>query len=158
MSREALGYGHILEFGGGTGPITRQLSRDHGNASLTVFELDTRMAENLAKRYPLAQVWDGCLHDRADILLSKPPQTVAVSSLPFRSLPKHVLQPTIRVIEAFLTAEPLRKLVQFTYGLRPPFDPVAPGLSWTRHTRVWANLPPASIWTLQSRKPVATQH
>ena len=149
MSRHAQGYAHILEFGAGTGTITQQLALDHGERCLTVFELDPRLARALARRYPHVPVWDGCLHDRADIVLGQPAECVAVSSLPFRSLPASVREPTIEVVEAFLNAYPQRRLVQYTYGLRAPFDVSTPRLAWTRHDRVWTNVPPASVWTLR---------
>lgn len=151
MSREAEGYDHILELGAGTGPITKQLASDHADSKLTVFELDSQQAQRLALAHPRAQVWDGCLHERADVLLNAAPQAVAVSSLPFRSLPESVLEPTVDVVEAFLLAHPKRKLVQFTYGLREPFTPRADSLAWKRCCRVWSNLPPASVWVLQHR-------
>jgi phospholipid N-methyltransferase len=149
MSRQAQGYAHILELGAGTGTITRQLAHDHGERGLVIFELDSRLARTLAQRHPHAPVWDGCLHERADIVLGQPEDCVAVSSLPFRSLPASVREPTIEVVEAFLQACPRRKLVQYTYGLRPPFDVSTPRLAWTRHGRVWTNVPPASVWTLK---------
>lgn len=149
MSRQAQGYAHILEFGAGTGTITQQLAHDHGERGLTIFELDSRLARTLARRHPHAPVWDGCLHERAEIVLGQPADCVAVSSLPFRSLPASVREPTIEVVEAFLEACPRRKLVQYTYGLRPPFDLSTPRLAWTRHDRIWTNVPPASVWTLR---------
>ena len=156
MSSQALGFQRILELGAGTGPITRQLAHDHGEDALTLFELDSRLARNLAKRYPRAQVWDGCLHQRAERVLQQPGRSVAVSSLPFRSLPPEVLEPTIAVLEAFLNADPQRKLVQFTYGLRAPFDVKTPGLAWARCARVWTNVPPAYVWTLRRAAATAT--
>lgn len=149
MSRQAQGYAHILEFGAGTGTITQQLAHDHGEHGLTIFELDGRLARSLARRHPHAPVWDGCLHERADIVLGQPEDCVAVSSLPFRSLPATVREPTIAVVQAFLLASPRRKLVQYTYGLRPPFDVSTPRLVWLRHCRIWTNVPPASVWTLR---------
>lgn len=149
MSCQAQGYAHILEFGAGTGTITQQLAHDHGERGLTIFELDGRLARLLARRHPHAPVWDGCLHERADIVLGQPDDCVAVSSLPFRSLPAPLREPTIEVVEDFLEASPRRKLVQYTYGLRPPFDVSTPRLAWARHGRIWNNVPPASVWTLR---------
>jgi phosphatidylethanolamine/phosphatidyl-N-methylethanolamine N-methyltransferase len=149
MSRLAEGHAHILEFGAGTGTITKQLAHDHGESCLTIFELDGRLARALAQRHPRATVWDRCLHERSGIVLGQPADCVAVSSLPFRSLPASVRRPTIELVEAFLTAHPQRMLVQYTYGLRPPFDVSTPRLAWKRHERVWTNVPPASVWTLR---------
>jgi phosphatidylethanolamine/phosphatidyl-N-methylethanolamine N-methyltransferase len=149
MSSHAQGFDHIVELGAGTGPITAQLQADHPRASLTLFERDSKHAGQLARRFPAAAVFDGCLHDHASVLLAHPARTVAVSALPFRSLPASVRVPTIELLEAFLLEHPMRRLVQFTYGWREPFTCSVPALKWGRHRRVWANLPPAAVWTLQ---------
>jgi phospholipid N-methyltransferase len=86
------------------------------------------------------------VHERAECLYAQPLRTVAVSSLPFRSLPADVARETIAVIERFLLAHPARRLVQYSYGLREPFGLATPALAWRRVERVWRNLPPAIVW------------
>jgi phosphatidylethanolamine/phosphatidyl-N-methylethanolamine N-methyltransferase len=151
MSRLAKDFESILELGAGTGPITRQLATDHGESRLVVFELNSDLARMLALRHPAAQLVDGCVHERVGLFQGRPARTVIVSSLPFRSLPAAVVRPTVQLLEDFLLEFPDRKLVQFTYGFRAPFKATSPHLDWTRQQRIWANVPPASVWTLQHR-------
>jgi phosphatidylethanolamine/phosphatidyl-N-methylethanolamine N-methyltransferase len=153
MSRCAHGYDQLLELGAGTGAITERLVRDHGAHRMVVFELDSQLAAQLQAKYPAAKVYDGCLHERSQVFQEAKPNSVAVSSLPFRSLPPSVLQATTDVIEDFLLAYPGRRLVQFTYGMRVPFEPQRRELAWHREQRVWANLPPAAVWTLRAKSP-----
>jgi phosphatidylethanolamine/phosphatidyl-N-methylethanolamine N-methyltransferase len=124
MSRQATGFDAIVELGAGTGAVTRRLARSYSHA----------------------RVRDGCVHDRVDCLLEQPPRTVAVSSLPFRSLPEDVANATGAAIERFLLADPARRLVQYSYGLREPFAFRDARLSWRRVERVWRNVPPAIVW------------
>ena len=74
---------------------------------------------------------------------------VLVSSLPFRSLPPPWHQRTRAAIERFLLADPRRRLVQYTYQPRAPFEtsPASP-LVWRCRRTVWHNLPPAWVWEL----------
>ena len=79
-----------------------------------------------------------------------PPQTVLVSSLPFQSLPAPWRETTVQAIATFLRADPQRRLVQYTYGQKEPFELAADSeLRWRRVGRVWRNAPPASLWSLQ---------
>jgi phospholipid N-methyltransferase len=75
-----------------------------------------------------------------------------VSSLPFRSLPPRWSEPTRMAIEHFLLAGAHRRLVQYTYQPRVPFD-LRGGdrLHWQRGRVVWRNAPPAWVWTLAVR-------
>ncbi len=151
MSRQARGYDRIFELGAGSGAITHQLVQDHGMHRLSIFEFDSAMARELARLYSGSKVYDGCLHERPEPFVTAPARSIAVSALPFRSLPSEVLMPTVALIEEFLLAHPERHLVQFTYGLREPFEVRAPELTWKRVQRVWANVPPATVWQLAQR-------
>jgi phospholipid N-methyltransferase len=95
----------------------------------------------------------GCVHERVDDLLAQPARAVAVSSLPFRSLPGNVAATTIAAIERFLLDHPERRLVQYSYGLRAPFAFRDARLAWRRVERVWRNVPPAIVWVAGSRLP-----
>ena len=146
LSRHAAGFDAIVELGAGAGSVTRWLAADHPRASLSVIERSPRMARRLARGWPHASVHAGCVHDRVDCLLAQPARAVAVSSLPFRSLPEELAHITADAIEAFLLAHPERRLVQYSYGLREPFALASPALAWRRAERVWRNLPPAVVW------------
>jgi len=146
MSRRAAGFDAIVELGAGGGSITRFLAADHPGATLTVIERSPEMAHRISRRWPRAFVHAGCVHDRADALLVQDRRAVAVSSLPFRSLPAGLARATAALIERFLLVHPERRLVQYSYGLREPFAFVSPVLRWHRAERVWRNVPPAVVW------------
>ena len=146
LSRHAAGFEAIVELGAGAGSITRWLAAEHPRTALTVIEREPRMARRLARAWPRARVHAGCVHERAACLHAQPAHAVAVSSLPFRSLPDDLARPTIVELEQFLLAHPERRLVQYSYGLREPFRFDAPALRWRRVERVWRNLPPALVW------------
>lgn len=147
LSRQASGYDAIVELGAGAGSVTRWLAADHPRATLTVVERDPGMARRLTHDWPRARVHAGCVHERVECLFAQPSRAVAVSSLPFRSLPEDLAQITIGAIERFLLAHPARRLVQYSYGLREPFAFAAPAIEWRRVERVWRNVPPAVVWT-----------
>ena len=151
MSRHAAGFDAIVELGAGAGSITRFLAADHPRAALTVIERSPEMAHRIARGWPRAFVRAGCVHERADALLEQPARAVAVSSLPFRSLPAELAHTTSALIERFLLAHPERRLVQYSYGLREPFALASPRLQWRRAERVWRNVPPAIVWIAGQR-------
>lgn len=146
LSRHAAGFESIVELGAGAGSVTRWLAVDHPRARLTIVERDGAMARRIVRRWPRARVVSACVHERPDALLAQPPGSVAVSSLPFRSLPEDLVRPTVAVIERFLLDDPARRLVQYSYGLRPPFAFSAPSIAWRRAERIWRNVPPAVVW------------
>lgn len=146
MSRHAAGFDAIVELGAGTGSVTRRLAREHPRASLTVIEREPALARRVAAACDTARVRVGCVHERAADLLGQPARCVAVSSLPFRSLPPAVAALTAAALEDFLLAHPARRLVQYSYGLRTPFALRDPRLAWRRAERVWRNVPPAIVW------------
>ena len=146
MSRNAVGFDAIVELGGGTGSVTRRLATDHPRTALTVIEREPSLARRLAIAHAHAAVREGCVHERTEDLMRQPARSVAVSSLPFRSLPRDVAAKTIATLERFLLAHPARRLVQYSYGLRPPFAFRDGRLRWRRAERVWRNVPPAIVW------------
>lgn len=153
MSRHAAGFDAIVELGAGAGSITRFLAADHPRAALAVIERSPELARRIARGWPRVFVHSGCVHERADALLAQPACTVAVSSLPFRSLPGDLARTTSGLIERFLLAHPARRLVQYSYGLREPFVFESPLLRWHRAERVWRNVPPAIVWIASRAEP-----
>jgi phospholipid N-methyltransferase len=146
MSRQAAGFDAIIEIGAGTGAVTRRLVADHPRTALTLVEREPQLARRLARAFSHLRVHDGCVHEQVDALLDQPSRAVAVSSLPFRSLPGDVADATVAVFERFLLADPDRRLVQYSYGLREPFAFRDARLAWRRVERVWRNVPPAVVW------------
>ena len=146
LSRHAAGFDAIVELGAGEGSVTRHLACDHPRTRLTVIERSASMARRLQRTWPHAEVRAGCVHERAECLYAQPRRAVAVSSLPFRSLPDELAGETIAVLRRFLLDHPERRLIQYSYGLREPFALDTPALAWRRVERVWRNLPPAVVW------------
>jgi phospholipid N-methyltransferase len=150
MARAATGADLVVELGAGTGPVTHALLHRHQGVPLIVVEWQASLARRLKVRYPLADVRQASAKHVVDSLIDKPGRVILVSSLPFRSLPKDVAAETVDSICRFLTDNPCRKLVQFTYQPRAPF--AAPrNLRWKRTSVVWRNTPPAGIWELQEK-------
>lgn len=150
---DAVGHAeHIVELGVGTGAITETLRRKHCGTALTLFEQNASMASHLKARFPDAELVADFLHKRTDHLDKLPANTVMVSSLPFRAFDREMLEATVKAVCDFISASQGRKLIQYTYHPRVPFEPDRDGLRWTRRRLVIANLPPAHVWELMPHK------
>lgn len=154
MTRQTHHAALLVELGAGTGAVTRELQRTHRHTPLIAIEAQPEMATHLREAFPDIDVRTQWAHEVLDELcLTAPARTVVVSSLPFRSLPAAVRDATILSLCRFLSVDPMRRLVQYTYQPRVPFD--LPGerdagtLRWTRMSTVWRNAPPAGVWVLR---------
>lgn len=107
------------------------------------------MAAALQRRFRTCTVVADAIQSRKDLFKGIPDQSVTVSSLPFRSLPETIATQVITLLMDFLLASPSRRLVQYTYGQRVPFDSPHRALVWKRQKLVLRNIPPAWVWTLQ---------
>jgi phosphatidylethanolamine/phosphatidyl-N-methylethanolamine N-methyltransferase len=150
MARHASGADVLVELGAGTGIITAELARQHPAIPLVAFEQDQTLASRLREQFPQAKIIAACFHTRIDVLCDLPERAVFVSSLPFRSLPANIAIPTIKALHGLLLNARKRRLIQFTYQPRAPFEAPA-GLYWQRYTTVWRNAPPAGVWELTAR-------
>lgn len=153
MAEAAHGARLFVELGAGTGAITEALLAQHPAVPLVAVELQPELAALLQQRFEGIEVRCAGAH----VVLSElhdhsPPQTVLVSSLPFQSLPAPWRDSTAQAIARFLRVDAQRRLVQYTYGQRAPFELAAgSALRWARVGHVWRNAPPASLWSLQRR-------
>ena len=157
MAEAADGAKLIVELGAGTGAITAGLVERHPHVPTIAVELQDEMAQMLAERFPQVDVRAASAHRVLRTLDAAADDDVAVvSSLPFRSLPPRWSEPTRVAIEDFLLAGAHRRLVQYTYQPRVPFD-LRHGarLRWQRERVVWRNAPPAWVWTLAASPQVA---
>jgi phosphatidylethanolamine/phosphatidyl-N-methylethanolamine N-methyltransferase len=160
MARAADGCDAIVELGAGTGAITDALCSRHPHAPLIAVEMHAELAAGLASRHPQVEVRAAAAHKvlrdlgaRDATAAAAPRRTVVVSSLPFRSLPRRWRLATGAAIERFLLEGAQRRLVQYTYQPRAPFElRHASRLVWRRRTLVWRNAPPAWVWTLAARE------
>ncbi|TLS67933.1 phospholipid methyltransferase [Mariprofundus erugo] len=137
----------IVEFGGGTGPVTQaMLASGFPPEQLYVFELSDQLSDHLRRRFPKVNI----IHaSAAEITSLACPVGGIISSLPLRSLPETTVR---EILEA--SANKLQAggcFVQFTYDLmhyHPLFDTNFHHLS---KKVVWANLPPARIDIFRKR-------
>lgn len=150
MARHAGGADILIELGAGTGIITAELVRQHPKVPLVAFEQNPALAGRLSGQFPQATVIAACFHTRTDVLSDLSDRAVFVSSLPFRSLPSKIAVPTIKTLHRLLLNARQRRLIQFTYQPRAPFEAPA-GLVWRRYTTVWRNAPPAGVWELTAQ-------
>ncbi len=142
----------VVELGPGTGKVTRALL-DYGihERDLVLVELNPEFAVALQRQFPKATVMAQDAFDAISALRSTSHAISAiVSSLPLFVHPHHR---RLALVENGLDlAEPLGRFVQFTYHLTSPLHCTGT-LRAMRSRRVWGNLPPATVWTYQSRLP-----
>lgn len=146
MASLSIGYDHVLELGAGCGAVTQALTKLVRAENLVVVELQPQLAGSVRQHYPQLQVVQGAT-DRALDNLHRNKAMPVVSRLPFRSLPAEIKLATIRSVMRFLDASPGSTFVQFTFGLKKPFA-AGSGFEWKPVKWVFANVPPARIWTL----------
>jgi phosphatidylethanolamine/phosphatidyl-N-methylethanolamine N-methyltransferase len=149
MARQALGASSdpVIELGGGTGSVTRALL-ESGIAPerLVVLERDERLFRILQARFPGVRVLKGDARSLRRLLapLGITSAAAILSCLPLISMPR---QTCLRIVaESFALLGAGRPFVQFTYGLVSPLARDRLGLKGRITERVWANLPPASVW------------
>lgn len=142
----------LVEVGAGTGAITQALAQlNLGPSRFQVVERDPAFVRRLHERFPQADVVHGCA-SQLDRLATDPKNSlVIVSSLPLMSMPRDETLGCVQAMHALLEHHAGARLLQYTYAARHvrPFD-APPGWRWRRVTTVWANLPPATVWSLEA--------
>lgn len=140
--------GDVLELGPGSGVVTRALLLS-GLAPhrLTVIEYDEAFAEALRKRYPGICVLQGDAFGFRDLTGSMQFSSV-ISGLPLLNYPHE--KGRALIADALDAMPPGAPFVQFSYGWNAPVPPPE-GADAKLVTRVWANLPPAAVWTYRRR-------
>jgi len=140
----------VLEIGAGTGAITRHIPIRAREYFVAIFEQDQRLAKHLREQISGVPVIEGFFHETIKEIKNLPDNLIIVSSIPFKSLSEGLRFRTIEAICTLLVESPKRRLIQYTYFNCPPFAPHYTNLHWRRLTRVWANLPPATVWELRA--------
>ncbi len=141
---------HVVELGPGTGAVTRQLLRSGlPRENLTVIEIDSHLGGHLRRTFPDLDVVIAPAQDLAQIWRERngPKVGAIVSTLPMRLFSRKLIRSILKNSLGVLS--PGGIFVQFTYRQNSPVpEHIAAGLglSVTRYSRVWINLPPASIW------------
>ncbi len=138
--------GRVVEFGPGTGRFTEaMLARGLPPANLTLFELDAEFVTYLRARFPGVTVHQAPAQEATRLV--EPGVQVVISGLPLLSMPEVVRQGIVKA--GFDVLAPRGRYVQFTYGNRPPLaekDIAVLGLTVNKGQKIWANLPPASVY------------
>ncbi len=143
--------GNVIEYGGGTGKVTEAiLAKGVAPENLVVFEINETFVSLLEERFPKVRI----LPWMAQRVTETPIDNVStiVSGLPLLAMPQEVQRDILK--NSFEKLEPGGEYVQFTYGTRPPVsaDIYAPlGLSVEKRTRVFWNLPPASVFVFRRK-------
>lgn len=142
--------GPVLELGPGTGVFTRALlARGVAEADLVLVELDPLLAARLRAAFPEALVLNRKAGSvTADMLGGRRPVAV-ISGLPLLNFPAEDVERVMAA--AFAVCTPEAAFYQFTYGPRCPVrDPIMArlGLVARRTSRVWRNMPPASVYRI----------
>lgn len=139
--------GLVAELGPGTGNITREiLARGVAPADLTLFELNPVFCHRLAAQFPGVRIENRPAQDMAAIGVEN--LGAIVSSLPLLSMPAALQHAILRACLAALA--PHGRIIQFTYGPRPPLDPQVQhdlGLAVQRGPQVLLNMPPARVYS-----------
>lgn len=138
--------GPVVEFGPGTGRFTEAiLARGVAPRDLTLFELDEEFVDHLRGKFTGVTVHR--LPAQQAARLVAPGVASVVSGLPLLSMPAEVREGIVSA--AFQILAPRGSYVQFTYGSRPPLPPETIeglGLTVNKGHKVWANLPPATVY------------
>ncbi len=141
---------HVIELGPGTGAVTRQLLRSGlPRENLTVIEIDSHLGGHLRRTFPELDVVIAPAQDLAQIWRERngPKVGAVVSTLPMRLFSRKLIRSILKNSLGVLARGGM--FVQFTYRQNSPVpEHIASGLglSVNRYSRVWINLPPASIW------------
>ena len=142
----------LLEIGAGTGAITQALA-DLGPPPdrFFVVERDPILVRHLHHRFPRAEVLHACATGLEALPLPPAASLMLVSSLPLMSMPRDEARRCVQSMLTLMERTPNARLLQYTYAARHvrPFDQLPPGWRWRRVTTVWANLPPATVWSLE---------
>lgn len=129
----------VVEFGPGTGSITRRLATDN----LTLVEIDQTFCKMLMQRYPSARVLN---LSAQDFLAQQKTPVSVVSSIPLLNNP-HSGAIKKAIADGYLSGV-IQKLVTFSYGSKSPFA----GCGFAQEKRfkhVLRNVPPANVWIYQ---------
>jgi len=126
----------FIEFGPGTGVVTRYLLR----RQVLAVEIDTVFVNILKKSFPTLKV----IQQSAESFLPGLEKPVAiVSSIPMIGNPD--APALISALRAAREKGNIKQITTYTYGLNSPLDGVGFKNCWNCG-RVWFNLPPATIW------------
>jgi phospholipid N-methyltransferase len=141
--------GRVMELGGGTGALTREILATGLPADqLEVVEINTEFARNLRRSLPGVSILETpaqCVSDKAAGGIGG--YQSVISGLPLLAMSKDLQQDIIA--EAFTLLRDGGSFIQFTYSPRPPAARVvtkALGLGVEKVGTIMRNVPPATVF------------
>jgi phosphatidylethanolamine/phosphatidyl-N-methylethanolamine N-methyltransferase len=140
--------GAVVEFGGGTGSITKALLRKNA-ADLLVIEREPTLAAVLRSRWPELKVFCADVREVKALMaqVGASRAKAVVSGLPLLSMTLNLRRDILRA--AFDVLGPGGVFIQFTYGHKSPVpEPLCRrlGIVARRVTWIVSNVPPAAVW------------
>lgn len=143
--------GPVAEIGAGTGTITQGILRQGLRPeNLELYELNAAFCAHLRQRFPRCTVHN--LPAQEMVNVGRKGLEAVISGVPTLPMP-YELQAAI-VGAALKMLRPGAPFVQITYGTVPPLSERVRrdfGLTHTRSRRIWANLPPAQVYTFRQQ-------
>lgn len=155
---DAQRQGYVVELGGGTGAITRELLNSGIDVNrLVIVERDETFFRMLCKQFPQVKVLKGDACHLKKLLNDHGVNDVSyvVSGLPLTNMPRAIRCAIME--QAFKVLASGGEFIQFTYSLISPVpknEMQELKIEGKAMKRVWRNLPPARIWHY-SAKPAA---
>ncbi len=148
--------GLVVELGPGTGPVTRALiDRGLDRRRLVMVEYNPQFCRMLRDRHPGTRVIEGDAYDLPRTLSDLAGERISafVSSLPLLTRPPGDRERLLGDAFQLMGADGV--FVQFTYG---PVSPIPREVCEGRYAAergraIWANLPPARVWTYRLDPP-----
>jgi phosphatidylethanolamine/phosphatidyl-N-methylethanolamine N-methyltransferase len=147
--------GRIVEFGPGTGVFTRAILKAGVRPQdLVLFEMNPDFANHLRQQFPGVTVHVGGAQDAPKYCEAG--VGAVISGLPLLSMSTEVRRAIVG--GAFNVLRKGGAMVQFTYGPKPPLDDGsfdALGLTHQRRTKIWLNMPPATVYSFHRQGEAA---
>ncbi len=141
--------GPVVEFGPGTGTITRAiLERGIDPSNLTLFEMNPAFASELHGRFPGVTIHVAGAQTAPALIPGK--VGAVISGLPLLSMPRTLRREIVAA--AFEIMRPDGMMLQFTYGQNVPLSAeglARLGLRAEKLTKIWGNFPPAQVYCLR---------
>lgn len=144
--------GTVVEFGPGTGPVTAAIiERGITPDRLVMIEMNASFRNRLQSNYPDARILevDAFAIDRVAQEQEFGQLSAIVSSLPLLNWP---IEERVKLLhKAFALLRPGCPFIQFTYGPTSPIPMHGGTYHVHKSRRIWANIPPATVWTYRAR-------
>ena len=145
----------VVEFGSGTGAITRALLETGVSPqNLVLVERNTEFHKLLVSRFPEVRIILGDATN-TDALVENVGAckiTAMVSALPLLVMNREEIRAVLRTVASLLSIKGV--FAQYTYSRRPPIpEDLLRDFRFESEMldRVWLNLPPATVWRYRRR-------